>query len=170
MGSPRAKSLDCVVNIPKRPAFPTFIRDRISVRITVSIKTKTDNFAIRIPDMNLQSMAPRFSVARFWKSKAGSASLPTSSLMARASPGGMILKRPIKYPTRMTAKDCAIAGNKLLDSRSCRHGHLQREKIRNCIAIALENRSVTTRISRNERPKHRGGRTRSRESHQLAPW
>ena len=74
----------------------------------------TRDFAIRIQAKNLHDTNPKSRVARFLNNNAGRANLPTSDVILLASLGLINLNLPNIYPINITAKDSAIAGNKLL--------------------------------------------------------
>ena len=74
----------------------------------------TRDFAIRIQAKNLHDTNPKSRVARFLNNNAGRANLPTSAVILLASLGLINLNLPNIYPINITAKDSAIAGNKLL--------------------------------------------------------
>ena len=113
MGSPRAKSFDCVTNIPKSPPLP-MLKGRDTTAVRRATIANTVNLDTSIAPRNGHEMADRFRMARFLKRRAGSASFPTKVPILPASFTAMTLKKPKRYPMMMTAKDWAIAGKRLL--------------------------------------------------------
>lgn len=93
IGRPKAKSLDCVTKMPKRPPFPMLN----GLEMTVVKKATTANrvnLDTSIAPRKFQEMAERFKMARFLKRRAGRASFPTRVPMLLASLTAMILKNP----------------------------------------------------------------------------
>ena len=113
IGSPRAKSFDCVQKIAKMAGLPT-LTGRVNTSVITNTSPNIKDLAIRMPAINLQFIALRSNMAIFCNSKAGSAIFPTITPTAPALCWVINLSFPSIYPRMTTANILPIAGNKLL--------------------------------------------------------